>query len=156
MTTWQKVWRDGFAPAITNGGLLALRAALQSDDWRIAQKATTTPPPMPKTSDCPVEAACALGYCGWQGGIGVETVGAVEEYFGRLCFEADQRLGRPAACEGFLNWYDETPRPQMIAALLDEVERELSQRRETPRPRQRPARTIGRPRVRQVDIVTAA
>jgi hypothetical protein len=150
MTTWQKVWRDGFAPAITNGGLLALRQALSQDDRRIAQGSTTTPPPKPIVRDWPVEAACALGYCGWQG-VGHETVGEVEDYFGKLCFEADQRLGQPAACVAFLDWYDSTPRPQMIAALLDEVERELAQRKPPTRPEAWP-----RVRFRNADVIVAA
>jgi hypothetical protein len=123
MTTWQKVWRDGFAPAISRDGLVALRDALRNDDPRLAQGATTTPPPRPAVSDWPVERACALGYCGWQGGCRCETVGEVEEYFGRLCHEADERLGAPAACAGFLTWYDRTPRRDMVRALLNEVEK---------------------------------
>jgi hypothetical protein len=129
MTTWQRVWRDGFAPVISRSGLLALRKALKHDDRRIAQGATTTPPTIANICDCPVEAACALGYCGWQVEGGCETVGQVEEYFERICFEADQRLGEPAGCRWFLNWYDETPRPDMIRSLLDEVELELQTRR---------------------------
>ena len=70
--------------------------------------------------DWPVEAACALGYCGWQGD-GLETVGEVEEFFARACFEADQRLGEPAACRWFLNWFDDTPRDEMRRELLAEV-----------------------------------
>jgi hypothetical protein len=69
-----------------------------------------------------------LGFCGWQGE-GLETVAEVEEYFARLCFEVDQRLGEPAACRWFLNWFDETPRDQMRTHLLAEVQRTLAQRR---------------------------
>jgi hypothetical protein len=74
-----------------------------------------------------VEAACGLGYCGWQGD-GLETVAEVEEFFARTCFEADQRLGEPAACRWFLNWFDETPREEMRRQLLPEVNRSLAQR----------------------------
>jgi hypothetical protein len=76
----------------------------------------------------PVEAACALGYCGWQTE-GLATVGQVEEYFARLCSRCDEGLGEPAACRWFLNWYDETPRDEMRGLLLAEVNRTLAERR---------------------------
>jgi hypothetical protein len=78
--------------------------------------------------DWPVEAACALGYCGWQGE-GLTTVGGVEEFFTRMCFEADQRLGEPAGCRHFLNWFDDTPRELMRPVLAREVREELDRRR---------------------------
>jgi hypothetical protein len=131
MESWRKVWRDGLAPLISTEALEALRAALCNDDARLLQGATTTPPPLQCVQDWPVEAACALGYCGWQGE-GLESVAEVEEYFARLCFEVDQRLGEPAACRWFLNWFDETPRDEMRSLLLTEVNRTLAQRRASP------------------------
>jgi hypothetical protein len=128
MESWKKVWRDGVAPLLSTHSLESLRAALSADDVRLMQGATTTPPPMQCVQDWPVEAACALGYCGWQGE-GLETVAEVEEFFARMCFEIDQRLGEPAACRWFLNWYDETPRSEMREALLAEVNLTLAQRR---------------------------
>jgi hypothetical protein len=131
MDSWRKVWRDGLAPLISTAGLEALRAALSSDDARLLQGATTTPPPLQCVQDWPVEAACVLGYCGWQGE-GLQSVAEVEDYFARLCFEVDQRLGEPAACRWFLNWFDETPRDEMRSLLLPEVTRTLAQRRAVP------------------------
>ena len=125
MESWRKVWRDGVEPLLSTEGLEALRQALRSDDPRLVQGATTTPPPLQCVQDWPVEAACGLGYCGWQGD-GLETVAEVEEFFARACFEADQRLGEPAACRNFLNWYDETPRDEMRRLLLAEVNRSLA------------------------------
>jgi hypothetical protein len=104
-----------------------LRQALVSDDTRLLQGATTTPPPLQCVQDWPVEAACALGYCGWQGE-GLETVAEVEEFFARMCFEIDHRLGEPAACRWFLNWFDETPREEMRQQLLAEVYLTLAER----------------------------
>ncbi len=127
MESWRKVWREGMAPQLSPAGLEALRRALMTDDARLLQGATTTPPPLQCVQDWPVEAACVLGYCGWQGE-GLETVAEVEEFFARACFEADQRLGEPAACRWFLNWYDETPREEMRRLLLAEVNRSLAQR----------------------------
>ena len=128
MESWRKVWRDGLAPLISTAGLEALRAALCNDDARLLQGATTTPPPLQCVQDWPVEAACVLGYCGWQGE-GLQSVAEVEDYFARLCFEVDQRLGEPAACRWFLNWFDETPRDEMRSLLLAEVNRTLARRR---------------------------
>ena len=127
METWRKVWRDGVEPLVSTEGLEALRKALMSDDPRLLQGATTTPPPLMCVQDWPVEAACALGFCGWQGD-DLDTVGQVEEFFARACFEADQRLGEPAACRWFLNWFDDTPRDRMRRELLAEVERALADR----------------------------
>lgn len=127
MESWRKVWREGMAPLLSTPGLEALQRALTTDDARLLQGVTTTPPPLQCVQDWPVEAACALGYCGWQGE-GLETVAEVEEFFARMCFEIDQRLGEPAACRWFLNWFDETPRDEMRELLLDEVNRFLAQR----------------------------
>ena len=129
MESWRTVWRDGFAPVLALSGLEALRDALAGDDDRLTQGSTTTPPPLMCVQDWPVEAACAVGYCGWQGA-GLETVGEVEEYFARCCFEADQRLGEAAACRWFLNWFDDTPRDEMRDELLAEVERAIEDRSE--------------------------
>jgi hypothetical protein len=127
MESWRKVWREGLANQISTSGLNALRRALLKDDPRLLQGATTSPPPLQCVQDWPVEAACGLGYCGWQGD-GLETVAEVEEFFARVCFEADQRLGEPAACRWFLNWFDETPRAEMRQLLLPEINRSLAQR----------------------------
>ena len=128
MESWRKVWREGVEPLVSTEGLQALRQGLTNDDARLLQGATTTPPPLMCVQDWPVEAACALGYCGWIGD-GLETVGEVEEFFARMCFAIDQRLGEPAGCRWFLNWFDETPRDEMRRLLLVEVSRALTERR---------------------------
>ena len=112
---------------LSTPGLVALREALRADDTRLSQGSTTTPPPLMCVQDWPVEAACALGFCGWQGE-GLETVGQVEEFFAKACYEADVRLGEPAACRWFLNWFDDTPRDEMRRELSDEVEQILAER----------------------------
>jgi hypothetical protein len=127
MESWRIVWREGLAPLLSTKGLQALRRGLLRDDGRLTQGSTTTPPPMQCVLDWPVEGACVVGYCAWQGD-GLETVGEVEETFARACFEADQRLGEPAAVRYFLNWYDDTPRDEMRRELLTEVNRALSER----------------------------
>lgn len=127
MESWRKVWRDGLAPQLSTAGLEALGLALATDDSRLLQGATTSPPPLMCVQDWPVEACCVLGFCGWQGE-GLETVAEVEEFFAKLCFEADQVLGEPAAVRWFLNWYDETSRDEMRRELLEEVKLTLSER----------------------------
>jgi len=127
MESWRKVWRDGLAPLLSTPGVEALRRGLLTNDPQLIQGATTTPPPLPCVQDWPVEAACALGYCGWRGDQ-LETVAEVEEFFARTCFETDQRLGEPAGIRWFLNWFDETPRDEMRRQLLAEVNRTLAGR----------------------------
>jgi hypothetical protein len=125
MESWRLTWRDGFAKVLPTQGLEALRDALRDDDNRLIQEATTTPPPLMCVQDWPCEAACALGICGWLGN-GLSTVGEVEEFFAKACFDCDQLIGEPAACRWFLNWFDDTPRPKMREELLAEVELVLS------------------------------
>jgi len=141
MESWRKVWREGLAPQVSTAGLDALRKALMNDDQRLLQGATTSPPPLQCVQEWPVEAACGLGYCGWQGE-GLETVAQVEEFFAKACFEADKRLGEPAGCRWFLNWFDETPRDEMRRLLLAEVNRTLAHRLADPA-RSNPAQDTG-------------
>lgn len=121
MESWRTVWREGFAPVLPTRCLEALRVGLESDDPRLVQRCTITPPPLMCVQDWPVEAADAIAYAGWQGE-GLVTVGEVQEFFARACFEADQRLKEAAACRWFLNWFDDTPRDELRRELLAEVE----------------------------------
>src|SRR5438552_18415462 len=127
METWRQVWREGVAPQLSNEGLEALQKALQADDERLLQGATTSPPPLQCVRDWAVEGACVIGYCGWQGD-GLATVSQVEEFFSQVCFEVDKALGEPAACRWFLNWFDDAPRHEARAQLLAEVNQTLSER----------------------------
>jgi hypothetical protein len=128
METWRKVWREGLGPQLSTAGLEALHKALQTDDARLLQGATMSPPPLQCLCDWAVEGACVIGYCGWQGQ-GLDTVSEVEEFFHQVCFEVDKALSEPAACRWFLNWFDETPRSEVRAQLLVEVRDTLQQRR---------------------------
>jgi hypothetical protein len=127
MENWRRVWRDGFAPLLSRSALEKLRDALRSDDARLIQGSTTTPPPLMCVQDWSVQCACALGFCGWQGD-GLTTVGQVAEYFNSLMLLCDARLGEPAGSRWFLSWFDETPRPEMRVELLAEVEMALAHR----------------------------
>jgi hypothetical protein len=125
MESWRKVWREGIAPLMSESGLRALLAGLESDDAALTQGCTTTPPPMQSVLDWPCEGACVIGYAAWKGE-GKLLVGEVEEYFADVCYRADMALGEPAAVRYFLNWFDYTPRDVMRAELLREVNNELT------------------------------
>ncbi len=127
MESWRQVWRDGVAPVLSTRQLECLRDAMKADDVRLQQGCTTTPPPLMCVADWPVEGACALGFCGWQGD-GLVKVGEVEEFFARACYLADQRLGEPAAVRWFLNKWDDTPRELLFAEMIPEVELALAGR----------------------------
>lgn len=122
MESWRKVWREGFLPQFNERQRTELRIALQSDDPRLTQGSTTTPPPLLCVQDWPVEAACAIGFAGWHGS-DLKTVGEVEEFFAKACYEADQLLGEPAACRYWLNYWDAEPRGKVFAELLEELGR---------------------------------
>lgn len=127
MESWRKVWRTGIAPQLSTPALEALATALRTDDERLIQGATTSPPALTTVQGWAVEAACVLGFCGWIGEE-LKTVAEVEEYFARVCFAADQELLEPAAIRFFLSWFDDTPRDEMRRLLLPEVELALAQR----------------------------
>mgnify|MGYP001561308723 CR=1 FL=1 len=128
MEIWRRVWRRGLAPQLSDAGLGVLRAALQTDDPRLIQGeiVTTGRWPARLAWDRPA-AGCVIGLCGWLGE-GLETVGEVEDYFTTVAFAIDDLLGKPAACRGFLNWFDETVRSEVRRLLLPEVLREQARR----------------------------
>jgi hypothetical protein len=124
---WRKGFREGFFPGLSTRALRALEDALANNDERLIQGATTQPPPLACVSDWPVEMACGIGLCGWLGE-GLKTVGEVEEYFARQCYECDTRLGEASGCRHALNWFDDTPRSEAFPLLLEEVRKELKER----------------------------
>jgi hypothetical protein len=132
LQAWQKVWREGIAPLLSTAALVALERALFRDDPRLIHGETCKPAPVQAVQDWPVEAACLVGYCGWQRD-GLFTVAEVEDYFARVAHAVDQALGEPAACRWFFDWFDSTPRAEMRRALQAEVGRTLAQR-SAPRP----------------------
>jgi hypothetical protein len=125
--SWQPAWREGLAPNLPTAGLEALCRALEEDDPALMQGTSLFPPPLEALKGQAIEGACAVGYCGWQGE-GLKTVGSVEEFFARVCFEADRRLGDPAGCRWFLNWFDGTPRAERRRKVPAEVKETLARR----------------------------
>lgn len=126
-TIWRRIWRFGLVPVLSRDGLLALESALVDDDRRLLQGITCTPPPLDALNHRAIQGACALGWCGWHGD-GLRNVGQLEAFFNRLCDAADAALKEPGACRFFLNWFDDTPRPQMRRELLAEVRLALERR----------------------------
>lgn len=131
MEPWRKVWRQGVGPLLTVDQLEVCLEALVNDDSRLMQGGTTTPPPLHWMRDWPVEAACLLGICGVveHGGWGQAHVGETEETFAKLCYFCDQETGEWASIRHLLNFVDESPRDEMRAALIPEVQRSLGLRK---------------------------
>jgi len=130
MESWRKVWREGILPETSTPGLEACLAGLERNDTRIIQGATTTPPPLQCVQDWPTEAADLIGYSFWIGDAkGEATVAEVEEYFAKVCYEVDCRLGEPAACRWFINWFDDTPRDKMRVQMIQELRINIAQRK---------------------------
>ncbi len=121
------VWRRGFVPSLSTKGLIAFRQAVADDDPRLIQGASTQPPPLLCVGGWDVEGGCGASLCGWLGD-GLKTVDDVQEFFSRVCFEADQRLGEPASCRFWLNWFDETDRHAMRQTMFAELAFNLGRR----------------------------
>ena len=127
MESWRKLWRDAVVPLLSDNALKVLREALVTDDPRLIQGATTIPPPLHCVQDWDAEGACLVGFGGWQGEE-LCTVGEVGKYVAQMCYDIDAAVGEAAACRWLLNWFDETPRPDVIRQLIPEVELAISQR----------------------------
>ncbi len=126
MESWRLVWR-AMAPSMPTLGLISLYKALRTDDPRLMQGATTTPPPLISMTDEPCEGADAIGWIGWHG-LPLHTVGQVEEWFARCCYETDQAMQEPAACRWLLEWFDDGNREMVFNSLAAEVYEELRKR----------------------------
>lgn len=131
MESWRYVFRHGFAPVLPLEGLKILKVALETDDRFLLQGRTTFPTQLEDVADdrtC--EAGCPIATCGVaeHGGYGVATVGQVQDFFAKSCFDADQKLGDPASCRRLLNWIDGTDRDEMRRELLAEVNLAITQK----------------------------
>jgi hypothetical protein len=125
---WQMIWRVGLAPQLDLANLEALRLGLVRDDPNLLQNRTCNPQQISIFLDDRIEGCCALSFGAWQTGR-LTRVGDLAAHFERVCSAADEAIGEPGACGRFLNWYDQTPRPVMRRALLQEVTRLLNERR---------------------------
>jgi len=123
---WRKVLRVALG-LMSDESLVALRKALVEDDERLIQGATTKPPPLACLSDLDCEGACLVGYAGMADGL--ETMGEVEEYSARMFYAIDNELGEPAGVRHLLNFWDETPRQELLSYMIPEVNMALDERR---------------------------
>jgi hypothetical protein len=111
-------FREGFVPLLSTKGLEALASALQRNDPRLIQGKTIDPPCLAFTEKESVEGA-------WAAMDGQRlysfAVAELDWQFAKLCLDAGERLGDPAACRYLMNWIDDTPREEMRSQLLGEV-----------------------------------
>ena len=120
MEAWRSTWRRGIAPLLPKENFSGLLELLKSDSRKLIQGDTTRPPPLQSVSDWPVEAGDLIVCAFWTDENW--TVSEAEEAFARVCFECDQILGECAGCRHFLNWWDNSPRYEVISAMIPEVE----------------------------------
>ena len=121
MEKWRRVWREGFAPLLSQSQLIALHRALSLNDPRLLQGLTCQPTPLGARDHRAIEGACAISWCGWHGD-DIRTVGELDTFFAHLCDAVDRAFHEPAACRYFLNWFDDTPRGLMRLQLLAEID----------------------------------
>lgn len=109
----QQAW-SRLSLSLSTAGLQALRRGLQADDPRLSQD--------------PMTAYDAVSYCLWFGD-GIESWDALRKAWAAHLRQADlgYESGDPPSW-AWLAWHDMTPRPQMIAELLELVTVELERR----------------------------
>lgn len=129
LPAWKRTFRQGIAPLMSTKALKALWKGLAEYDATLRPGLTVLPLGTDVTAEWPVEAACAIGYCGWKGE-GLETVIEVEEFFVRVCFECDELMGEPGSIRYFLNWFDTTHDEEMRIGLMCEINNVLYTREE--------------------------
>lgn len=113
-------FREHLAPQFSDTQLTQLRDALRSDDPRLVQGVTTLPIVRgPATNNAPVQAACAVGFCGIAAGL--QTAGQVANYV------AEAFLDRPLVM--FVEWFDNQPRGEVFATLANEIDSILETRK---------------------------
>jgi hypothetical protein len=127
MESWRRVFREGIAPLLPVTGLQALHDALVKDDPALIQGATCSPPPIACAQNIEVEGGCGISYPLWKGEC-LNRVGELEDRFSEICYYVGVYFKEPAACRWFLNWFDETPRFEVLRLLLPEVKRSLAAR----------------------------
>lgn len=137
MESWEKVLREGILPYMTQQQIEALLQGVETDDPQLLQGATTTPPPLLCVQDWPVKAADAIGFAYWKSESDPSkvTVGQVEKFFAKICYESDTKTGNPADCRFFLNWYDDTPREEMRTELAKVIKHYLEKSNDDPQTR---------------------
>ena len=119
--TWREVFRQGIAPQFSLAGLRALRTALVVDDPRLIQGATMKPEVLLSGEADRISGCCLMAYPFWQGD-GNRSHRMVETW------AADVAAKLGTSITVFLKFYDLTPRAELFALLLPEVEAVLQVR----------------------------
>jgi hypothetical protein len=122
---WREAWRKGVVPQVSRRHLEALREALVRDDRALAQGLTVKPPLLASAPDWPPECACPVAFMGWRAE-GLESIGAVEEWFAEVCRAADEAMGQSGSLGALLSAVDEWSREEMVSRLLPEVDLALA------------------------------
>ncbi len=130
METWRFIFRKGFAPLLSFSALEALKSGIQQDDPALLQGCVVFPKLIPGFWDVPAVATGLLAYIGKEGE-GLFSVAEVTEFHNRLKEAAAQKLGAVNIAQGFIEWFDKTPRQLMRKELLKEVRREIKARKVT-------------------------
>jgi hypothetical protein len=125
LPTWQWAFERGIAPVLSTGSLEYLERLLAEDSPQLVQHVVALPA-QPELQDGPADAFCALGACG--AAEGLETPRELCDFFQSVFAEAGRRLGDVLAPRDFISFYDDTPREEMVPALLAVVRGVLSGR----------------------------
>lgn len=108
-------FRCGFAPQFSPASLERLADALRRNSRQVVQMS----PVHPRGTSVRDFAGCAVGFMVLEH---AETPTEAWDLFAGACQECDRRLGRNAACNDFLGWFDRQPRRVAFPALLAEIE----------------------------------
>lgn len=122
-----RIWTVGLSQALSLEGLESLARALRTNDERLIQGQTTLPEPLLSLQERRCEGACAIGLAGWWGDE-LDTVGEVELFFSRTCWESDKLTGEEGDARNFTYWFDHADRKVMLATLLPLVEAAIRER----------------------------
>lgn len=124
---WKVAFRVGVGPAFTDAELLALRAGLRCRDERIIQGSVCEPYHPATLWPHKCQAACAIGYAGWRGGLILSS--DVVDRFHEIIDISNVALSDDCGTlDVFVGWFDSTDREQAMSELLAEVEREVARR----------------------------
>lgn len=114
MESWRTIWREILANELPTAGLEALATALEEDRQTLVQGRTVS------WVECGAGrmliGACGIGYPFWAESHNVRP-SEIELMFSRICMIVDAFYGDPGRCRFWINWFDQTDRLQMRAAV---------------------------------------
>ena len=120
-------WQEGIQPSISSTALRSLLEALERDDERLLQGASTSPPPLYPCDSWPCEASCPVCWLLWEGSQEM-SVKEVCEFLGNIASHCEDALQEVGAIRHFMNWWDENPRELVRAKLSAWIAADLAAR----------------------------